>query len=79
LDGRRKRFNDLVERVAAHEAREQRSVSGATMQYVGIYTAGASYEPGEVVTHAGTVWFCHAATTAKPGASEAWQMMVKRR
>ncbi len=79
LDGRRKRFNDLMERVAALEAREQRSVSGGVMRYAGVYTAGAAYEPGEIVTHSGTVWYCHEATTNRPGASEAWQMMAKTR
>jgi hypothetical protein len=37
----------------------------------------APHLPGDAVTHKGTLWFCHEATTDRPGTSDAWQLMIK--
>lgn len=47
-------------------------------RYQGIFTAGATYTPGDVVTWGGSAFICKHATTSKPGESgAAWQLMVK--
>lgn len=51
----------------------------AGLTYCGVYQDGKTYEPGEIVTWAGSTWHCHAATTSKPGeGATAWTLMVKR-
>lgn len=49
------------------------------MSYAGVWESGAVYSKGEVVTHGGTIWYCHETTKDRPGTSEAWQMMAKSR
>jgi hypothetical protein len=48
-------------------------------RYQGTWTEGKLYAPGDVVTQAGSAWYCHDTTAAKPGeGSTVWQLMVKR-
>lgn len=49
------------------------------MSYAGVWESGAVYSKGEVVTHGGTIWFCHEPTQDRPGTTEAWQLMAKSR
>lgn len=45
----------------------------------GIYAEGKTYEQGDEVTWAGSVWHCNAETTEKPGdGAKAWTLKVKR-
>jgi hypothetical protein len=47
-------------------------------RYQGIYLAGVTYTPGDVVTWSGSAWHCKHATSSRPGeAPAAWQLMVK--
>jgi hypothetical protein len=47
-------------------------------RYHGIYAAGLTYSPGDMVTWSGSAWYCKRPTTARPGESgSAWQLMVK--
>lgn len=46
------------------------------MHYAGIWEAG-EYQPGDVATHGGVLWFAWKATSDKPGTSSDWQLMVK--
>lgn len=48
------------------------------MIYRGVFQAGTTYERGDVATWAGSTWHAHEPTTAKPGESKAWQLMVKK-
>lgn len=50
------------------------------MLYRGVYREGESYERGDTVTWAGSLWHCDADTTAKPDAvgSKAWTLAAKR-
>lgn len=49
------------------------------LRHAGVYREGAAYEPGDVVTWAGSMWHCFEATTTKPGdGAKAWQLIVKR-
>ena len=49
------------------------------LAFRGVYLEGQVYEPGELVTHAGSSWHCNTPTTTKPGdGSKAWTLMVKR-
>lgn len=51
----------------------------AGLTYVGVYQDGKSYEPGDMVTWAGSSWHCNEPTTTRPGdGSKAWTLMVKR-
>ena len=62
----------LQQRVADLEATQ--------LQYRGVWVEGEQYEAGDLVTNNGLLWFCHSATTARPGTNtggEAWQMMHK--
>jgi len=47
-------------------------------RHQGIYTAGAAYVPGDLVTFGGSMWICRMPTGAKPGEHPAWQLIVKR-
>lgn len=45
----------------------------------GVFIDGKSYEPGDIVTWAGSSWHCITPTAAKPGeGSKDWQLVVKR-
>lgn len=49
------------------------------LKHQGIYQDGATYEPGDVVTWAGSQWHCSEPTNAKPGeGTKAWTLIVKR-
>lgn len=46
--------------------------------YRGVHEAGKEYEPGDMVTWAGSQWHCDAKTTSKPGEGDDWTLAVKR-
>jgi hypothetical protein len=49
------------------------------MRYRKVWTSGATYTRGSVVTWDGSMWHCDApTTTAKPGTGAAWSLIVKR-
>lgn len=51
----------------------------AGLAFEGVYQDGKSYQPGHLVTWAGSSWHCNERTTTKPGdGSKAWTLMVKR-
>lgn len=55
------------------------TVTIPSLLYRGVYLDAKTYEPGDVVTWAGSTWHCQDATTTKPGdGSAAWKLMVKR-
>ena len=48
-------------------------------KYQGVYQQAHAYGVGDVVTWAGSSWYCRQPTQAKPGdGASAWQLMVKR-
>jgi len=49
----------------------------STMKYLGVWK-DQEYHPGEIVTHSGSAWHCDRATTAQPGRSSDWTLMVKK-
>jgi collagen type III alpha len=50
----------------------------ATPIYRGVFTEGV-YEPGDMVTWAGSVWHCEESTTERPGdGRKAWTLAVKK-
>lgn len=57
-----------------------KSFSVPVMIYRDIFKEGEKYQPGDSVTWAGSVWYCHAETTDKPGepSSKGWRLAVKR-
>jgi hypothetical protein len=51
---------------------------GIATEYCGVWEPGAIYGAGTMVTDRGTLWFAQAeSTSARPGASSDWKMMVK--
>lgn len=53
----------------------------AGLTYCGVHVEGKSYDVGDVVTWAGSMWHAQEATTAKPGefaGAKAWCLCVKK-
>lgn len=49
------------------------------LTYCGVYVDGRTYEKGDGVTWAGSLWHCNETTLTKPGdGAAAWTLMVKR-
>ena len=53
-------------------------VDGKSLNYLGVYVAGKTYDAGDLATDDGSVFYCARTTNARPGASHDWQLMVKR-
>ena len=53
-------------------------LDGKSLNYVGVYVAGKTYDAGDLATDDGSVFYCARMTTARPGTSHDWQLMVKR-
>lgn len=64
----------------ASGTKTEKSFSIPVMIYRDIFKDGEKYLPGDSVTWAGSVWYCHAETTDKPGepSSKGWKLAVKR-
>ena len=48
------------------------------LRYLGVHVAGKTYGLGDLVTAGGSAWHCGRDTTASPGSSSDWTLMVKR-
>ena len=53
-------------------------LDGKSWNYVGVYVAGKTYDPSDLVTDHGSLFYCNRITTARPGQSPDWKLMVKR-
>lgn len=64
----------------ASGTRTEKSFCIPVMIYRDIFKDGEKYLPGDSVTWAGSVWYCHAETSDKPGepGSKGWKLAVKR-
>ncbi|WP_208952550.1 phage gp6-like head-tail connector protein [Rahnella sp. ChDrAdgB13] len=64
----------------ASGTRTEKSFCIPVMIYRDIFKDGEKYLPGDSVTWAGSVWYCHAETSDKPGepSSKGWKLAVKR-
>ncbi|HEX7138195.1 MAG TPA: hypothetical protein VF219_10125 [Vicinamibacterales bacterium] len=66
-----------VTRSSGH--RETWSYAPPVALYRGVYIPDRDYEPGDMVTWAGSVWHCNAATRERPDAGGgSWTLAVKR-
>lgn len=67
FDGRTWKLGDRIIRTPAPE-------------YRGVFSEGKSYEPGDMVTWAGSLYACRQATDTKPGdgTNPAWSLAAKR-
>ena len=61
----------LLRRVEKLEARE-------VPKYAGVWHSNGKYQPGAMVTDNGSLFYCKAETTDRPGKSDAWQLCCKR-
>ncbi len=69
----------LYQRVAALEKRLADLEANQGSKYLGVYESGREYAPGDLVTRAGSMWYCWEKTSEAPGGnSTAWQLAVKR-
>ena len=94
LDGVTASLGDLGHRLAELEARApvpgpagpegppgppgRDGLDGKSLNYVGVYVAGKTYDAGDLATDDGSVFYCARMTSARPGTSHDWQLMVKR-
>ena len=68
---------DLCGLVVALRRRVER-LEDRIPEYKGVWSSNGKYMPGAMVTYDGSLWFCKADTTDKPGTSEGWQLCAKR-
>ncbi|MBA2686899.1 MAG: hypothetical protein H0U64_02240 [Gemmatimonadaceae bacterium] len=47
------------------------------VRWRGVWRAGTEYTLADSATHDGALWYCHKATSEKPGTSHDWQLMSK--
>lgn len=72
LDSHDRVIQELTARVSELEQRQ--------MVYRGVWTEGETYAAGDLATDRGCLWYCFAATTARPGGQaggECWQLTHK--
>lgn len=68
-----------VRAVAGDRVKDLGTVAFPCEIYRGVWTAGKTYERGDGVTWAGSVWHANTTTTSKPGdGSPTWTLAVKR-
>lgn len=66
-------------RISALEARVARLEERPVMIFGGVWKSGLVYQHGTFVTHKGSMWFSHAATSDEPGNGPTnWQLCIKR-
>ena len=53
-------------------------LDGKSWNYVGVFVTGKTYDPSDLVTDHGSLFYCNRTTTGRPGASADWKLMVKR-
>jgi len=81
-----KRVERIEQRAAETERRsaqrvqrlEGRMDAATGLRYLGVHDDGEAYEPGDAVTHGGSLWIAKERTSAKPGIDGTWQLAVKR-
>lgn len=91
LDGIQASLGDLGARLVALETREPvpgpegppgppgpAGQDGKSLNYLGVYVPGKTYDAGDLATDDGSVFYCARTTEAAPGTSKDWQLMVKR-
>ena len=94
LDGVQTSLGSLEQRIALIEARAPEpgppgppgppgapgppGLDGKSWNYVGVYVAGKTYDPSDLVTDHGSLFYCNRITTTRPGQSPDWKLMVKR-
>jgi hypothetical protein len=53
-------------------------LDGKSWNYAGVYVPGKTYDPSDLVTDHGSLFYCSRTTTGRPGHSQDWKLMVKR-
>ena len=48
------------------------------VEYLGTFEIGKNYERRQLVTCAGSLWYCERTTQQRPGDSNAWTLCAKR-
>lgn len=69
----------LVLKFVSGETAESWEIGFPAAIYRGVYKDGQTYDRGDLVTWAGSLWHCDAETAQKPGdGAEAWTLAAKR-
>lgn len=71
----------VIIRFARGEKTKDATIVFPCLLYRGVWSAGHTYNPGDVVTHGGSAWHCGKTTTTKPDTFDGaafWKLMVKR-
>jgi hypothetical protein len=69
----------LLYRLAAAEAEIAVLKGKPSIKYCGIHEPGKHYQPGDGVTHDGSLWICKTETSAKPGDDyNGWQLAARK-
>lgn len=49
-----------------------------TVRFAGTYQTSRTYRRGDMATYKGALWHCNRPSTERPGASDDWQLAVKK-
>ena len=69
---------DLCGLVVALRRRVERLEAQKIPEYRGVWSSDGKYTKGDMATFDGSLWFCKAETTDKPGTGDGWQLCAKR-
>jgi hypothetical protein len=71
-------FALALARIRALEDRLKTIEARGSVEYLGVWQRAASYQRGNLVTCDGAMWAaCRDTAAEKPGASDAWQLILK--
>ena len=72
--------SELAPLIREHVAREIANAKLSTIISAPLANGAAlgSYQPGTLVTHAGSMWHCYVDSRSRPGESPDWTLAVKR-
>ena len=77
-DGVRKALGGVYGMLLALRRQVRELQAREVPKYVGVWHDNGKYQPGTMVTDSGSLFYCKAETTDRPGKSDAWQLCVKR-
>jgi hypothetical protein len=71
-------FEEIETWVRELQGRLKELESRPAFKYCGTFSGDQEYNPGNFVTHSGSLWSCRQSTRTEPGTSADWQLAVKK-